>query len=71
MMLCACSALAQTQRGAFDDALFCAALRGSYAHDTERHLMHCECNLLLAKAWSRVEGVRAVDLSFAPPFAHQ
>jgi hypothetical protein len=50
---------------------FARLCNGSYAHDAEQHLMHCECNLLLAKAWSRVEGVRfggvAVDVPFAVP----
>ena len=71
MVLCACSALARTQRGAFDDALLLRGFARLVRARRGEALMHCECNLLLAKAWSRVEGVRAVDLSCALPFAHQ
>ena len=55
MVLCACSALARTQRGAFDDALLLRGFARLVRARRGEALMHCECNLLLAKAWSRVE----------------
>ena len=63
--------LVRARRGEALDALdYSAALLGSCAQD-ERHLMHLECNAVAGEVWSRVDGVRAVDLSCALSFEHQ
>ena len=63
MVLCACSALARTQRGAFDDALLLRGFARLVRARRGEALMHCECNLLLAKAWIASKAYGSAELS--------